>query len=102
MTFTASRIIFAVISLSFATSIFILHYALLSIHIKNKIRKTNNRVPSGIALVPTILASLGWSVGKHSETICYWAIGIIVFDPMNWVILAMALREALDRLRKGL
>jgi hypothetical protein len=101
MTLTTFRIIFAVIALSFATYIFVFHYALLSIHIKNKIRRTNHRVPSGIALVPAILAALAWQVSKQSEMICYWAIGIVAFDPMNWIILAAVLRGALGRVRKG-
>jgi len=102
MTFTAFRIIFAVIALGFATYILVLHYALLSIHIKNKIRKTSHRVPSGGAIVPAILAALAWQVSKRSEVICYWAIGIVVFDPMNWIILTVVLREALGRVRKRL
>ena len=101
MTFTAFRVIFAGIVLSFATYIFVIHYALLSIHIKNKIRKTNHRVPSGMAIVPAILAALALSISRQSRMICYWAIGIVVFDPMNWLILAVGLREALGRVRKG-
>jgi hypothetical protein len=76
--------------------------ALPSVCIINKIRKTMHRAPSGIAMAPVILAALAWQVSKQSEIICYWAIGIIVFDPMNWVILAVGLREALGRVRKGL
>src|SRR5262245_36878032 len=102
MTFTTFRIILAAAALSFATYIFILHYALLSLHIRNKIRKTNHRVPSGIALVPLILAALAWQVSKQSEIICYWAIGIVVLDPMNWIVLAAVLRGALGWVRKRL
>src|SRR5262249_22826374 len=101
MTFTAFRIIFAGTALSFATYIFVIHYVLLSIHIKNKIRKTNRRVPSGIVLVPALLAAIALSVNRQSRVICYWAIGIVVLDPMNWFILAVVLREALGRVRKG-
>jgi hypothetical protein len=101
MSFTDFRMILAVIPLGLATYIFVIHYVLLSIHVKNKIRKTNHRVPSGIAIAPAILASLAWSVSKQSRMICFWAIGIVVFDPMNWVILAAGLREALGRVRKG-
>jgi hypothetical protein len=100
MTFTAFRTILAVIVLSFATYIFVLHCSLLALHIRNKIRKTNHRVPSGIALVPLILAAMACLVSKQSEIICYWAIGIVAFDPMNWIILAAVLREALGRVRK--
>jgi hypothetical protein len=102
MTFTAIRIIFAVMTLSLASCIFLLHYALLSIRIKNKIRKTDHRVPSGMALIPAILAALAWQVSKQREMICYWAIGIVALDPMNWIILAAALREALGKVRKKL
>ena len=101
MSFNGFRIIFAVIPLVLATYIFVMHYALLSIHIKNKIRKTNHRVPSGIAIAPAILAALALSVSRQSRVICFWAIGIVVFDPMNWFILAVGLREALGRVRKG-
>jgi hypothetical protein len=100
MTFTSFRIILAVTGLSFATYIFVFHHVMLLIHVKNKIRKTNHRVPSGIALVPGLLAALAWQAGRQSELICYWAIGIIVFDPVNWIILTAVLREALDRVRK--
>jgi hypothetical protein len=64
MNFANFRITFATIALSLATYIFIFHRALLSVHIKNKIRKTNHRVPSGIALIPAILAALAWQVNK--------------------------------------
>ena len=101
MSFNDFRIILAVIPLVLATYIFVIHYVLLSIHIKNKIRKTSNRVPSGIAIVPAILAALALSVSRQSRVICSWAIGIVVFDPMNWFILAVGLREALGRVRKG-
>jgi hypothetical protein len=101
MSFTYFRIILAVILLGLATYIFVIHYVLLSMHIKNKIRKTNHRVPSGMTLMPAILAALGLSVSRQSRVICYWAIGIVVFDPMNWFILAVGLREALSRVRKG-
>jgi hypothetical protein len=43
MTFTSFRITLAVIGLSFATYIFVFHYVMLSIHVKNKIRKTNHK-----------------------------------------------------------
>jgi hypothetical protein len=102
MSFTDFRIILAVIPLGLATYIFFIHYVLLSIHIKNKIRKTNHRVPSGMAIAPAILAALAWSVSKQSRMICYWAIGIVMFDPMNWIILTVVLREALGRVRKRL
>ena len=102
MTITAFGTIFAVIALSFATYISILHYTLLSMRIKNKIGKTDHRIPSGIGLVTAPLAVLAWSVGGQSEVICYWALGIIVFDPMNWVILAVVLREGLGKMKKWL
>jgi hypothetical protein len=101
MSFNVFRTILALIPLGLATYIFVIHYILLSIHIKNKIRKTNHRVSSGMAIVPAILAALAVSVSKQSRVICCWAIGIVVFDPMNWVILAVGLREALVRVRKG-
>jgi len=101
MTFTAFKVIFAGIVLSFATYIFVIHYVLLSMRIKNKIRKTNHRVPSGLTLVPVLLAALALSVSRQSRVICYWATGIVVFDPMNWFILVWGLREALGRVRKG-
>jgi hypothetical protein len=101
MSFNDFRTILALIPLGLATYIFVIHYILLSIHIKNKIRKTNHRVSSGMAIVPAILAALAVSVSKQSRVICCWAIGIVVFDPMNWVILAVGLREALVRVRKG-
>src|SRR4030095_14779546 len=56
--------------------------------------------PSGMTLMPAILAALGLSVSRQSRVICYWAIGIVVLDPMNWFILAVGLREALGRVRK--
>jgi hypothetical protein len=93
MNFTAFRTVLAVITLSFATRIFVLNYIPLSIRIKNKIRKTNHRVPSGIALVTVILAALSLSIGRQSEMVCYWALSIIAFGPMNWIILAAILRE---------
>jgi hypothetical protein len=100
MSFTDFRIILAVMTLSFATYIFVVHYALLTLHIRNKIKKTSHRVPSGIALAPLILAALACLVSGQSEIICYWAISIVVFDPMNWIILAAVLREALGKVRK--
>src|SRR5215813_2513279 len=101
MSFNAFRIILAVIPLGLATYIFVIHYALLSIHIKNKIRKTNHRVSSGMSIVPALLAALALLVARQSRVICYWAIGIVVFDPMNWFILVWGLRGALGRVRKG-
>ena len=100
MTFTAFRVIFAGIALSFATYIVVLNYALPSVCIINKIRKTKHRAPSGVAIVTAILAALALSVSRQSSVICYWAIGIVVFDPMNWFILAVGLIEALGRVRK--
>ncbi len=102
MTFTAFRVIFAGIVLSFATYIVVFNCALPSVRIINKIRKTKHRAPSGVAIVPAILAALAWQVSKQSEVICYWAIGIVMFDPMNWIILTVVLREALGRVRKRL
>jgi hypothetical protein len=102
MSFTDFRIILAVTGLSFATYILVFHYVLLSIHIKKLIRKTDQRVPSGIAIVPLILAGLACLVSRQSKVICYWAISIVVFDPMNWIILTAVLRESLGRVRKGL
>jgi hypothetical protein len=83
MSFTYFRIILAVILLGLATYIFVIH-----------------RVPSGMTLMPAILAALGLSVSRQSRVICYWAIDIVVLDPMNWFILAVGLREALGRVRK--
>ena len=101
MTSTYFMVILAVIPLGLATYIFVIHYVLLSIRIKNKIRKTNHRVPSGTAIVPALLAAVALSVSRQSRVICYWAIGIVVFDPMNWFILVWGLRGALGRVRKG-
>jgi hypothetical protein len=101
MSLNGFRIILAVIPLGLATYIVVLNYALPSVCIINKIRKTKHRAPSGVAIVTAILAALALSVGKQSRVICYWAIGIVVFDPMNWFILAVGLREALGRVRKG-
>jgi len=64
MTFTAFRVIFAGIVLSFATYIVVFNYALPSVRILNKIRKTKHRAPSGVAIVPAILAALAWQVSK--------------------------------------
>jgi hypothetical protein len=93
MNVTALRTVIAVITLSFATCIFVLNYVPLSTRVKNKIRKTNHRVPSGIALVSAILATLALSIGRQSEMVCYWALSIIAFEPMNWIILVAILRE---------
>jgi hypothetical protein len=101
MSFINFRIILAALPLVLATYIFVIHYVLLSIRIKNKIRKTNHRVPSGVAILPAILAASALSISRQSRVIYYWAIGIVVFDPMNWFILAVGLREALGRVRKG-
>jgi len=101
MSFTAFKVIFAGIVLSFATYFVVLNYALPSVSIINKIRKTKHRAPSGVAIVTAILAALALSISKQTRMICYWAIGIVVFDPMNWFILAVGLREALGRVRKG-
>src|SRR5262249_21744612 len=93
MTITTFRTILSLITLSFGAYIFVFHCVLLSMRIKNKIRKTNHRVPSGIAIVPTLLAALALIIGRRSGMVCYWALGIIAFDPMNWIILAAILRE---------
>ena len=101
MSFTAFRVILAGIVLSFATYVVVFNYALPLVCIINKIRKTKHRAPSGVAIVTAILAVVALSAGRQSRVICYWAIGIVVFDPMNWFILAVGLREALGRVRKG-
>jgi hypothetical protein len=95
MTVTAPRIVLAAAVLSFATYILGMHYWILTTFIKNKIKKTDGGIPSGVALVPVILSLLALIAGNQSKVIRYWAVGVIVFDPMNWALLGFfRLRKA--------
>jgi hypothetical protein len=76
------------VPLAFASFILLMHWIILAIWLKHTITNRNDRVPSGLPLIPVICVALSllFNVNRY-EYINRIGLLVLIFDPMNWLLL---------------
>jgi len=95
-----ARIVIAIVLLCFAYWMIALHLRILYLGLRNKLKGRDDRVPSGVTLVPVLLALFAWLIAPSHVYISYACFLVLVIDPFNWLIVVYLIIEIIKRVKQ--
>lgn len=95
-----ARIIIAIVLLCFAYWMIATHFWILYLGLRNKLKGRNDRLPSGVTLVPVLIALIAWLIAPKHVYISYACSLVLLIDPFNWLLVFYLIREAIKRVKQ--